>query len=77
MNNTATKTRIPTEALDIAQTLKNNLNSGVESIYQWVRICDAISETLNLSGKRKDAFLTACDFDMVIGHYDWRSEFCY
>lgn len=76
MNNATTKYILPSQALDIAQTLKNNLNSGVDSIYQWVRICDAIADTLFLFGDAKDAFLTACDFDMVIGHYDWRNEFC-
>jgi hypothetical protein len=78
MNSTTTKTYIlPSHELDIAQALKGSLNGGVEAIYQWVHICDVMANTLWLAGEAKDAFLTACDFDMVIGHYDWRSELCY
>ena len=61
--------------LRVALKLSKSLNSGVESIYQWVTVCDAVADEICDSPAEKDKFLTVCGFDEVIGHYDWREEF--
>lgn len=62
--------------LDMANVLKHTDCSSVERIYQWVFMCERLVNSMGLSSEDKDTFLTACGFDEMIGHYDWRSEFC-
>jgi hypothetical protein len=62
---------------DIALVL-NRLPIGttVEDIHSWVILCLNFADKMELSAQQKDEFLTACGFDLTIGHYDWRGEFC-
>jgi hypothetical protein len=62
---------------DIALVL-NRLPIGttVEDIHSWVILCLNFATKMELSAQQKDEFLTACGFDLAIGHYDWRGEFC-
>lgn len=72
---TKTKPQTRTELLDhVAELMRDNLNDGVESIYQWERICLAFADGFDLTNDEKVYFLDKCDFDMVLGH-EWRYNF--
>ena len=60
----------------IAEVLRKRLEV-TESVTGWVGTCVSFADMLRQDNERFDEikFYEACDFDMAIGHYDWRSDF--
>jgi hypothetical protein len=58
----------------VAGLFSDNLNDGVDSIFQWVRMCHAFADGFDLTDAEKVYFLAECGMDIVIGT-EWRNEY--
>lgn len=58
----------------IAKLFRDNLNDGVDSIFQWTRLCHAFADGFDLTDNEKVYFLSECDMDIVIGT-EWRKDY--